>query len=407
MVCAERDALANEARTRAVVEGAGDAIISMDDDLHILDFNPSAGRTFGWNRQEALWNAFDEIAVGGESRSRFVEWVGRRSAPAAAPGERAEFPLVRQQGGSFTAECAIAQRSGDAWVPITLFARDISVEKRLEAELRQAQKLESVGRLASGIAHEINTPMQFVGDSLYFIRESITELLSALERLGALREVVADNPQALALLDEVEQVADLAYLAENAPRAIDRAVDGLARVSTLVLGMKEFAHPGVKEKAPADLNRALQTTLTIARNEYKLVAEIDTAFGELPLVTCGIGEINQVFLNIIVNAAHAVSDTVRNTNSMGRIGIKTWQDNGSAFVAISDTGGGIPEAIRHRIFDPFFTTKEVGRGTGQGLAIAHSVVVDKHGGELTFATQLGHGTTFTIRLPFKPPPPDA
>jgi signal transduction histidine kinase len=163
--------------------------------------------------------------------------------------------------------------------------------------------------------------------------------------------------------------------------------------------MKEFAHPDQKEKAPADLNQAIQSTLTIAKNEYKYVAELETELGELPAVNCLIGSVNQVVLNIVVNAAHAIGDVVKGTENRGRIRVATRVEGNCALIAISDTGGGIPDHVRERIFDPFFTTKEVGKGTGQGLAIARSVVVDQHGGSLTFETELGKGTTFFIRLP--------
>jgi signal transduction histidine kinase len=163
--------------------------------------------------------------------------------------------------------------------------------------------------------------------------------------------------------------------------------------------MKEFAHPDQNEKAPADLNQALQTTLNIARNEYKYVAEITTEFGELPLVRCHVGDLNQVFLNLIVNAAHAIGDRVGQRGSKGTIRIRTLREGDSVRIDIADTGSGIPASIRHRIFDPFFTTKEVGKGTGQGLAIARSIVVTKHHGSLTFDSEVGQGTTFTILLP--------
>ncbi|MBK7859802.1 MAG: hypothetical protein IPJ65_14505 [Archangiaceae bacterium] len=170
-------------------------------------------------------------------------------------------------------------------------------------------------------------------------------------------------------------------------------------MATLVRSMKEFAHPGQLEKAPADLNRALSTTLTIACNEYKLVAEVETDLGELPPVMCLVGELNQAFLNLIVNAAHAIGDAVHGTERKGRIRVETRRSGESVVVRISDTGPGIPAHVRDRIFEPFFTTKEVGKGTGQGLSIARNAVVDKHGGSLTFETELGAGTTFIVRLP--------
>jgi signal transduction histidine kinase len=277
---------------------------------------------------------------------------------------------------------------------------------RIELELRQAQKLESVGRLASGIAHEINTPIQFVSDSVHFVQDSIADLASVLAKLQAVKSSVLAGTDALEAAreaNEAEESADLPYLFENLPPAVARALEGLDRVATIVRSMKEFAHPDQKQMTSVDLNRAVQNTIAISRNEYKLVADIETHLDDLPLVLCHAGEVNQVILNIIVNSAHAIEDVVKGTERRGRITVGTHRDDGDAVISINDTGGGIPEKIREQIFDPFFTTKEVGRGSGQGLAISRSVIVDKHHGQITFETVLGQGTTFHIRLPIAPP----
>jgi len=266
---------------------------------------------------------------------------------------------------------------------------DVTRQKKLELELRQAQKLESVGRLASGVAHEINTPIQFVSDSVHFVREAIGDLSLVLQKY---RDGDPDVAQA-------EADADLPYLLENIPKALDRSLDGLSRVAVIVRSMKEFAHPDQTEMTSVDLNQAINSTLVIARNEYKYVAKVETDLGELPAVTCHGGDINQVILNIVVNAAHAIGDVVRGTDRMGRITVQTRRDGDSIVIRIGDTGGGIPDTIRDRVFDPFFTTKAVGQGTGQGLAIARAVIVEKHCGDLTFESEADHGTTFVIRLP--------
>jgi signal transduction histidine kinase len=208
----------------------------------------------------------------------------------------------------------------------------------------------------------------------------------------------APSPSAAALAADAREMADLPYLAENVPKALDRALEGLGRVATIVRSMKEFAHPDSETMAHADLNHAIENTLTMARNEYRGVAELETDFGELPPIRCHVGELNQAVLNIVVNAAHAIADVVHGTGHKGRIRVRTHRDGDDVVIAISDTGPGIPDDIRGRIFDPFFTTKEVGRGSGQGLAIAHSVIVDKHHGRIAVDTELGKGTTFTIRL---------
>ena len=287
---------------------------------------------------------------------------------------------------------------------------DVTDQRRLENDLAQAQKLESVGRLAAGVAHEINTPVQFVSDSVHFVREAMDDLTEIVDKYRELRTATQNPNQngpeiaaAAKAAEEAEDDADLDYILENAPVALDRARDGLGRVAAIVRSMKEFAHPDRKEMAQSDINQAISSTLVIASNEYKYVADVETAFTEIPPVNCYAGEINQVVLNLIVNAAHAIGDAVKGTGGKGKITVATRLLDDVVEIAISDTGNGIPVEVRSRIFDPFFTTKEVGKGTGQGLAIARNVVVDKHGGTLHFETETGTGTTFYIRLPVDGP----
>jgi two-component system, NtrC family, sensor kinase len=181
---------------------------------------------------------------------------------------------------------------------------------------------------------------------------------------------------------------------------MEQMLEGLNRVATIVRGMKEFSHVDrTKEKSPGDVNRALESTLIVARNELKYVADVETDFGQLPPVICHLGDLNQVFLNLLVNAAHAIEDVTRGTGHKGKITVRTKMDGDWVEISIGDSGTGIPEEAREKIFDPFFTTKEVGKGTGQGLALARAIVVEKHQGTLTFETEMGKGTTFLIRLP--------
>jgi signal transduction histidine kinase len=318
-----------------------------------------------------------------------VQQMARREQETLGEANR----MLERRVGERTSELRLANEQ---------LIAEMEHRTKIEIELRQAQKLESVGRLAAGVAHEINTPVQFVSDSIHFVQEAVTDLMSVIVKLQTFRAAVASGEpaqQAAQDAEEAEQAADLSYLFENIPPALDRALDGLSRVATIVRSMKEFAHPDQREMTAVDLNRAVQNTLAISRNEYKLVADVETEFGDLPPVTCHVGEVNQVVLNIVVNAAHAIEDVVKGTDRKGQITVRTSTVGGDALISIADTGGGIPEAIRDRIFDPFFTTKEVGRGSGQGLAIARSVIIDKHRGQLTFETKPGVGTTFHIRLP--------
>lgn len=310
----------------------------------------------------------------------------------------------RKNGTSFPVEvwCHPYGKGGRVEGAVVTFI-DISERKRLELELRHSQKLEAVGRLAAGIAHEINTPIQFVGDNTRFLQDSfrdVMELVSRYEALNAAAKLGVVSAEALSAVEEAREKCDWEFLKEEIPRSTEQMLEGLVRVATIVRGMKEFSHVDRKaEKTEADLNRALASTLVVARNELKYVAEVETHFGELPRVSCHLGDLNQVFLNLLINAAHTIEDAIKGTSSRGKIDVRTRKDGDWVEVAISDTGGGIPEAIREKIFDPFFTTKEVGKGTGQGLALARAIVVEKHGGTLTFESTAGAGTTFYVRLP--------
>ena len=272
---------------------------------------------------------------------------------------------------------------------------------RVVIELQLAQKLESVGRLAAGIAHEINTPIQYVGDGVYFLRSAYEDFNHLLDGWQNALDALGDHPAHQALRLEVAGLTakhDLDFLRIEIPKAFDRTADGVARVTDIVKAMKEFAHPDANEQSPADLNHAIDTTLLVASNEYKYSAKVRTDFEDLPEIVCNIGELNQVFLNLIVNAAHAIHDSGKDADT-GEIKISTAVSGDSVVIRIGDNGCGVPPENLSRLYDPFFTTKEVGRGTGQGLAITHSIVVDKHGGTIGVSSTVGTGTEFTLRLP--------
>jgi PAS domain S-box-containing protein len=280
---------------------------------------------------------------------------------------------------------------------------EMQERERMAIELRLAQKLESVGRLAAGIAHEINTPIQYVGDSVSFLQSAETDLARLRSEYRRAIGRLAGREAAQSVLPDVEALEsslDLEFLSQEIPRAFERTLEGVERVAAIVRAMKEFAHPDGAQHNYADLNHALATTLIVARTEYKYHAEIDTRFGELPQVNCNVGELNQVFLNLIVNAAHALAESGKDS-STGRITIVTAAADDQVTIAITDNGCGIPQENLDKVFDPFFTTKPVGRGTGQGLAIARSIVAEKHGGHIDVHSVVGKGTTFMLHLPVK------
>jgi signal transduction histidine kinase len=279
---------------------------------------------------------------------------------------------------------------------------DVTEARRLVREMAQGQKLESVGRIAAGVAHEINTSVQFISDSVRFVRHALKDVPHALAAYRGLTAGVLsgrDVTGAARAAAETDEAADVDYFLKNAPEALDRALEGIGRVGSIVRSMTEFAHPDSRTEADVDINRAIKSTLNMARNEYKAVADLDTDFGEIPAVRCHAGDVNQVVLNLLLNAAHAIGDVVAGTSDKGRITVRTRVIGDFVEISISDTGAGIPESVRGRIFEPFVTTKEVGRGTGQGLALSRGLVVEKLKGSLHFETETGKGTTFFIRLP--------
>lgn len=282
--------------------------------------------------------------------------------------------------------------------------QEIIERKLLESELVQAQKLESIGQLAAGIAHEINSPAQFIGDNIRFLSESFTKILTLLEKYRHISEIANEKlilQELIADVNNYKNEMNINYFLEEIPKAISQSLEGINRVSDIVSAMKVFSHPGVGEKTLVDINKAIKSTITVARNEWKYVAEVVTDFNHLiPMILCYPGEINQVILNIIINAADAIADKVDRASGLkGTITVRTHRVVDWVEICITDTGTGIPEEVIPRIFDPFFTTKEIGKGIGQGLAISHDIVVKKHNGTITFNTEIGKGTSFIIKLP--------
>lgn len=323
-------------------------------------------------------------------------WAGITLAPIRDDLGRVTHYLG--MGSDITARLEEQERAQQLQARLT---QEMQERERMAIELRLAQKLESVGRLAAGIAHEINTPIQYVGDSVAFLESARAEMSHLMAECLMGFERIAGGAPPAPVCDHIRELAsakDVEFLNAEIPKAFERTLEGIQRVAHIVRAMKEFAHPGQVEQSAADLNHAVETTLTVARNEYKYSAQIETHLGELPDVVCHVGELNQVFLNLIVNAAHAIQESGKDA-AAGRITISTMRDQDRVLIRIRDNGCGIPQENLEKIFDPFFTTKEVGLGTGQGLAIARSIVVDKHGGDIAVESEPGIGTSFILSLP--------
>ena len=393
-----REVAASREQYRFLVENIDAVSFEWDPAIRRMVYlAPQATALFGGAIEDLQGAGFLARAVHPDDRDPLARRI--EAVIAGARGGTLDCAMIHAEHGTVHVRFFLAARPGARTAYGVML--DITQQTQLEAELRQAQKLESVGRLAASVAHEINTPIQFVRDSVQFVRDALPDVTGVLDhhRRATERAAAGEPAQDLALAAQAaEAAADMVFLSTQVPEALELALDGLTRVATIVRSMKVFAHPR-KERSAIDLNESISSTLTIARGEYRYIADLETAFAELPPVSCYAGELNQVILNLVTNAAHAIGDVVAGTAQRGRITVATRRDGDDVVISVGDTGNGIPPAIRARIFEPFFTTKDVGKGTGQGLSHARTVVVERHRGSLTFDTAVGTGTTFHIRIP--------
>ena len=376
-------------------------LIGVDREGLVTTWNDAARRAFGVSSADIL----------GEPLERCVAWRWDQISEAVnacrESGEMRSLDqahFTRTDGTEGVLRLTITPIQVPAGDGLLILGTDITEQQILETQLAQSQKLESIGQLAAGIAHEINTPIQYVGDNTRFLGDAFRDLKGMVECYEQLLDIATQAGAPEARLAEAKQAfedADAPYLMAEIPTAIAQSLEGVDRVAHLVRAMKDFSHPSTSEKTAVDINRAIDSTVTVARNEWKYVAEVALDLDpDLPMVSCLPGEMNQVILNMVVNAAHAIADVVGNdSGKKGEIRIRTRWDGDWAEIRISDTGTGMSEEVKNRIFDPFFTTKEVGRGTGQGLSISRAVIIERHGGTIAVETAVGEGTAFSIRLP--------
>jgi len=379
-------------------------IIGVSASNRITHWNVPAEVTFGLSEGEMVGQVFHQSPLPWDWHPIMESMIQCRTK-----GHTISLPDVRYarpdgQDGFLNLNLSPLVKNKPGLSGFLIVGQDVTEQKILQGQLLQAQKLESIGQLAAGIAHEINTPVQYTGDSLAFIQESYSKLAGLLTTYRHLAESVRANGASVPVLDDIDRLVRairLDFLLDEIPAAIDDAQDGVARITSIVQAMKEFSHPGVKEKTALDVNRVIRNTLIVARNAYKYVADVETNLADsLPLILGHPNQISQVFLNIIVNAAQAIEDAVdAESGERGTITIATRHADETVEIRISDTGTGIPDELKPRIFEIFFTTKDVGRGTGQGLFMAHQTIVDRHDGTIGFESEVGRGTTFIITLP--------
>ncbi|GAA1796539.1 hypothetical protein GCM10009835_13320 [Planosporangium flavigriseum] len=394
-----------EAFRSVVMANMAEGLYTVDGQGLVTSVNRATERMLGWSEEELLGRPMHEIAhLQGTDTGRPAPASGcplMRAENDGQPVHGDDQVFTRKDGLVFPISYSSAPLyMGSKVGGRVIVFRDITEmreRQRREIEARHDQKLESLGRLSAGIAHEINTPIQFVGDNTRFLAEAYQQMLNLL--LVYRNCVHLPNgdmawEERVERATEAEHEADIDYLTEEVPVAFTQSLEGIERVASLVRAMKSFSYKDSKDRSYADLNEALTTTLTVARNELKYVADVVLELGELPQVLCHGGDLNQVFLNLFVNAA----DAMEGKEERGEIRISTRVEGPMAVISIADNGSGIPEHLQQTIFEPFFTTKDVGKGTGQGLALARTVV-DKHGGTIEVHSAPGEGTEFVLRLP--------
>lgn len=392
----------SEETMRAMINSSPFSAILIDRNSIVLDLNENAMNLLDLTRDMIVGSRLAELVDAAfipQIESLFKDIMQNRSLLS--------FEYDAEQRFFNLSGVPIFGSQKDKIERVAVYIHDITQQKISDHEISHKIKMESIGQLAAGIAHEINSPMQYISNYSLFLEESFKELDVLLENLDQWEESCSKAGETCPMsskFHELKEEMDLEFLRKEIPSAIEHTNKGIAMVTKIVSSMKTFSHPDSKDMTAVDLNNSIDSTITVSRNEWKYVAEIVTDFDEsLPVVTCFVSEINQAILNIIVNAAHAIGDSASGESAeKGLIGITTLHDNGWAEIRITDTGCGMTPNIIKKIFDPFFTTKEVGKGTGQGLSISHGVIVTKHGGSIDVESEAGHGTTFVIRIPVKP-----
>lgn len=392
---AKEDVRQSKTREQDIVDSLTDGLIIVDSQARVLSMNPVGLALFDYQTQDLTDLSVSELLPSVDFQTMLdVEHAGLNDL------SHIRARAIRKDGTLFPCDFTLSRMSGlyQGHALYTLLVRDISEILMLEQEVRQSNRMESIGQLASGIAHEINTPAQYLTNNLTFLRDAYGRLMGMCRQLKPAEE---DSHIYQARANALFADPELEFIRDEIPMAIEQSLEGIQQISHIIKAMKSFTHNSEDKLQYIDLNEAIQATVTIATNQWSKIAQIEGQYdGRLSAIPCYRDLFNQVILSILVNAVQAIEERKRQQQEpAGKIVITTSAEYEHAVVRIADNGVGIDATIIERIFDPFFTTKEVGKGTGQGLSQAYAIIVDMHHGELLVESTVGAGATFILKIP--------
>lgn len=371
----------SEEKFLAISDSAQDAVIVANSSGKISFWNPAATRMFGYTLADIEGKDLHQLLVPERYREAAKKGLAAfsESGTGNVVGKTVELKALKRDGTQFPVGLSLSSvRLKGEWHAVAM-VRDITEQQKSREQLMQSDRLAAIGTLAAGVAHEINNPIGYINSNLNTMKKYLGRINDRFENPESLNEDAKQN------MDDI--LTDFGD-------AIDESVEGTNRVKQIVADLKSFSRVDRAQKESADLNEGIRSTLNIVWNELKYKAKVETELGDLPDLFCMPNQLNQVFMNILVNAGHAIE------GNDGQITIKSWADERNIYVSIEDNGSGMPDSVQKRIFEPFFTTKDVGKGTGLGLSLVHDIV-KKHGGKIEVKSQIGVGTDFVVILPLK------
>ena len=398
----ERELQQKEETFRTIFETSNDGILIIQDD-RIYDSNKKAQTMFGINKEQLIGLSIEDLSTENQpdGKKSKIQWIFILHRVLEQGHLVFEWLCKRNNGSPFYVEISLNTLRIKDIKYIQAIIRDIDKRKKLEKELQNTQRLEAIGQLTAGIAHEINSPIHYISDNMAFIDNELTTIMPVAKEILKIQKKKNVTKNDINKLKEKLANIDIEFLSKELTKAVNENKKGLSEVSEMISAMKIYAHADNAHKLPIDINKTVNSIITVCKSEWKYITDIKTTFDpSMPIISCFVNDLQQAIMNIIINAVHAIEEqNEKIKRTKGQILIHTHLESDSILISIKDNGIGIPKKTYDKVFDPFFTTKQATQELGQGLAQAYTTIVDKHEGSLTFESEYGRGSTFFIRLP--------